>query len=153
MAQFSARMFDVRDTKGIQGWYDSDRAGLERLVGRPLPTWIECMQAFNHLLGAALQGQALFWMVDRDDALVGCVVCSDLAPASPLGRAHIYVDPQFRRYSVDVARVGLDGAKEMGIQRVMVNIERSNRAACALAKKMGFAPLELDTVMMQKELV
>ena len=153
MAQFSARLFDVKDREGLQRWYDTDRVGLERLVGRPLPTWIECMQAFNHLLGAVLQGQALFWMVDRDDALVGCVVCSDITPPSPLGRAHIYVDPQFRRYSADVARVGLERAKEMGIQRVVANVERTNRAACALAKKMGFVPLEMDTVLMQKELV
>ena len=138
MPECTLRAFVSADGEWLQEWYRADHAGMEVLLGRPLPTEVACIEAFNAIFEASGTGHTQFWMVDCDAEPLGFFGLTDIQPDQQAANAHIFIDPERRQHSLRAAQAGEQMAFTLGVRRLGV-ITRG-RAAHALAKRMGFRP-------------
>ena len=138
MPECTLRAFVSADGEWLQEWYRADHAGMEVLLGRPLPTDVACIEAFNAIFEASGTGHTQFWMVDCDAEPLGFFVLTDIQPDQQAANAHIFIDPERRQHSLRAAQAGEQMALTLGFKRMAV-MARS-RAAQALAKRMGYKP-------------
>lgn len=154
MPECSLREFEQSDSDWLRAWYQADQKGMEALMGIDLPQESTYMAACNALFDTVLQGQARFWMLDREKQPMGFFLMTDFAPDNSTARVHIYVDPEQRRYSLKAAK-SIEAALtstlvEIGMKQVIASQPRDQRGAHALAKRMGFT--EIPRVLLTKEL-
>ena len=150
MATITLRPFGPDAPPTLEGWSEHDRAGLEAVMGVPLPDALDCTMAFNTLFQAQQEGRTIFLMADCDDRSVGFTILSDVTPAGDAGRPHIYVVPAERRHSFTVAKEGEAVAKKLGVRHLMVSINPENRRSRLFAKRLGYETV--PHLILRKEL-
>lgn len=154
MPECSLREYAEADANWLREWYQADRPGMESLMGFSLPQESTYMGALSALFDVILQGQARFWMLDREQQPMGFFLMTDFAPDNSTARVHIYVDPKQRRYSLKAAKSIEEALTstlvKIGMKQVIASQPRDQRGAHALAKRMGFT--ELPRILLMKEL-
>ncbi len=132
------RGYAVGDPPRILTWYRTDRTGFESFMGQSIPDELACTLAMNSLLQAADQGWAVFAMVDRGDETIGFTGVTNVTPNRDFGQPHLYIAPDSRRYSLQVAHAAERQAARLGIKHFMASVERDNRRGLAIIKRLGF---------------
>ena len=138
MPDCTIRAFEPRDGEWLREWYSADQPGMAAVMGKPLPSEAECVQAFQAIFACVQAQQSQFWMVDCDKEPLGFFVLTDIPPAQDVASVHVFIDPAQRRYSIRASKAFAVYCTAQGFKRLVV-ITRS-RAAHALAKHVGFRP-------------
>ena len=150
MAECSLRAFTQGDGDWLREWFQTDAQGMGQFLGVPLENEGACIAAFNQLFAGCQQGTAQFWMIDRGKDPIGFLALTDVPATMDIGRVHIYIDPAQRRYSLRAAQAAQHTVAALGFKRVIATQARDNKAAAALAKRVGFLPHPL--VVLEKQL-
>ena len=150
MPECTLRQFRTADGEWLREWFQSDAAGMAQFMGFALPTEADCIQGFNNIFTAVQQRLAQFWMVEREAEPIGFIALTEIPPEQDRGLVHIYIEPSQRRYSLKAAKAGEMAFSLQGFKHLVATQHRDNRAAYALARRMGFAPH--PTVVLQKAL-
>jgi hypothetical protein len=150
MAECTLRAFTQADGDWLREWFQTDAQGLGQFLGFALENEGACIAGFNSLFSGCQHGTAQFWMIDRGADPIGFVALTDVPATMDVGRVHIYIEPAQRRYSLRAARAAQQTITGLGFKRLVATQARDNKAAAALAKRVGFLPHPM--VVLEKQL-
>jgi RimJ/RimL family protein N-acetyltransferase len=150
MTACTLRAFKGTDEDWLREWFRADALGVGQFMGFALENEGACVAGFNSLFGHCQRGTAQFWMVDRGEDPIGFIALTDVPASMDIGRVHIYIEPAQRRYSLQAAKAAEATITAQGFKRVVATQARENKAAAALAKRVGFVPH--PTVVLEKQL-
>jgi RimJ/RimL family protein N-acetyltransferase len=150
MAECTLRAFTQADGDWLREWFQTDAQGLGQFLGFALENEGACIAGFNSLFSGCQRGTAQFWMIEREEEPIGFVALTDVPATMDIGRVHIYIEPTQRRYSLRAARAAQQTITALGFKRLVATQARDNKAAAALAKRVGFLPHPM--VVLEKQL-
>lgn len=106
-----------------------------------------CFQNFDHELTVLPQEYGLpngrLWLVYVGDAAVGCIAIRKLQE-NICEMKRLYVQPDFRnlKLGVQLINLALDGAKNLGYQKMRLDSAPIQHHAQTIYRKMGFYDIE-----------